>query len=192
MGSEIVTCGDDISTTQPSIRRAQSFRINSPNKPAVILPGEYLELCTPVDIPPDATLALEPGFDEKIQGPPTCWPEAQEVAWVGNHIHLINNANDPVIIPKHAHVWQVHPAINLTCDNHDPSPQTAVLPHHHSPIISCLTIMMDYLQTLSLSTRTICYLVHVPNRSSVSTKHMTRCSVQRFQCTMVAVATYRA
>ena len=132
-GSEIVTCGDDIFTTQPSIRRAQSFRINSPNKPAFILPGGYLELCTPVDIPPDATLALEPRFDSKIRGPPTCWPEAQEVAWVGNHIHLINNANDPVIIPKHAHVWQVHPAINLTCDNHDPSPQTAVLPPSPQP-----------------------------------------------------------
>ena len=62
-GSEIVTYGNDISTTQPSIRSAQSFRINSPNKPAFILPGEYLELCTPVDIPPVATLALEPRFD---------------------------------------------------------------------------------------------------------------------------------
>ena len=62
-GFEIVTYGDDISTSQPSIRRAQSFRIHSPNKPAVILPGEYLELCIPVDIPPDATLALEPRFD---------------------------------------------------------------------------------------------------------------------------------
>ena len=62
-GSEIVMYGDDIFTTQPSIRRAQSFRIHSPNKPAVILPGEYLELCIPVDIPSDATLALEPRFD---------------------------------------------------------------------------------------------------------------------------------
>ena len=132
-GSEIVTYGNDISTTQPSIRRAQSFLIHSPNKPAIILPGEYLELCTPVDIPPDATLALEPRFDAKIRRPPTCWPEAQEVAWVGNHIRLINNTNDPMIIPNHAHVCQVHPVINLTHDNHDPSPQTAVLPPSPQP-----------------------------------------------------------
>ena len=56
-----------------------------------------------------------------------------------------------MIIPKHAHVWQVHPVKNLTCDNHDPSPQTVVLPPSPQPN----NLMLDYHDGLFSNTVTV-------------------------------------
>ena len=51
----------------------------------------------------DSTWAIEPRFDHT----PFQWFEHQEIMDPGQRINLVNTSDEPVIIPKNAHVAQI-------------------------------------------------------------------------------------
>lgn len=62
-GSDVIHYGTASKhTTQPAVRRTQSFLLRNPQR-TVILPGEYVQLDTPCDSDPDTLWALEPRLD---------------------------------------------------------------------------------------------------------------------------------
>ena len=106
-GLEVVTYGASTDGDNLNcIRRSQAFLLRAPNQQSVILPGEYMELGTPCDLPADTTWALEPRYDTKSNSPSVSLSKAQEVLSVDCNLWLINNTNEPVLVPRHAHLFQ--------------------------------------------------------------------------------------
>ena len=66
-----------------------------------------MELATPHDSPAEAAWALEPRYDTKSNSSSVSWPKAQEVLSVDHNLRLINNTNEPVVVPRHAHLYQI-------------------------------------------------------------------------------------
>jgi hypothetical protein len=113
---EVVINGEDIVRYGPvqqdakssSVRRAQAFLLRGPERQTVILPGEFLELQTPVDSEPDTLWALEPRFDTRsIPDADHLWPPLQEVKAVDHSVRLPNDTDTPVLVRKHQHVCQI-------------------------------------------------------------------------------------
>ena len=108
-GSEIIQYGG-YGTQRASARRTQSFLLRGPPQRSVILPGEFIQLRTPMDSDPDSVWALEPRVDSPSNHnvkPERAWPPVQEVVSVGNTIRLTNDTDIPILIRKSEHLCQV-------------------------------------------------------------------------------------
>lgn len=91
------------------VRRAQSFVLRGPAHRTVILPGEFILLETPKDVPSDIICAVEPRFDNASPN----WIIPQEIQTVDHTVSLKNVTTEPVIINKNAHVCQIRSVINV-------------------------------------------------------------------------------
>lgn len=115
-------CDDIFYGNQPSnsksttnrVRRAQSFILRSASKSCTVWPGCFVELNTPSDIDPDATLAVEPhvGLNRSSQ-----WPRPHIIESVARKVRIVNDTSEPQTIRKHEHLCQAHLTCKLTKDN---------------------------------------------------------------------------
>ena len=146
-GSKIVTYGVKHDTS-PSVRRTQAFLLRSPPQQTVILPGDYIQLETPLDCDPDTMWAMEPRFDCPVNDNKkdnNAWPKQQEVASVDHSIRLLNNTVDPILLRRGEHICQVR-EINTVHDNksspvvHAPSTPPVV---PHKPYSASVTLNPD-------------------------------------------------
>ena len=87
-GTEVISYAQ-AKVLESSIRRAQSYTLAAPSQQTVILPGEFVNLKTPQDAPPDELWAIEPRFDSPLNNQSeitTAWPAPHVVASVANII----------------------------------------------------------------------------------------------------------
>ena len=141
-GKEIVHYGKTADTTA-SIRRTQSYVLRSPHK-LTVLPGEFIELCTPDESPPDATWALEPRHNapsNHLIKPEKAWPYAQEITSVGRILRVTNSTSDPILLKRHEHICQVRPVICSTVE--DVSCTLAPSPKKVAPYSSAISVDPD-------------------------------------------------
>ena len=155
---QIILKGLEVVTYEPStesdkltrLRCSQAFLLRAPNQQSVILPGEYIELATPRDSPADAAWALEPRYDTKSNSSSVSWPKAQEVLSVDRNLRLINNTNEPVVVPRHAHLCQIRQvstvpsSLPTTTQIGASQPQTYLSKHTHpSPFSDNISVNPD-------------------------------------------------
>ncbi|CAH3041846.1 unnamed protein product [Porites lobata] len=100
-GSDVIHYGTASKhTTQPAVRRTQSFLLRNPQR-TVILPGEYVQLDTPCDSDPDTLWALEPRLDCPSNTPlkaEGAWPPPQQVLSVDHAVRIINTTDSPILL----------------------------------------------------------------------------------------------
>ena len=132
-------------------RRSQSYVLKAPAHQSVVLPGDYVEVLTPADVPQDTEWAIEPRFDSSINAKidaALAWPAPHITTSVGHGIRLTNTTKDPIVIKRYEHFCQIRPIIDAmpavesnqsvigqACKptSHDASPfsvSVAVDPHH--------------------------------------------------------------
>ena len=91
-----------------NVRRTQSFVLRGPDKSCVILPGESLALPVPHCSESVVDWAVEPRSDSKCT-----WVKPSIITSEAGLISITNVHDEPVLIPKHAHVCQVTSVINI-------------------------------------------------------------------------------
>ena len=100
-GSDVIHYGTASKhTTQPAVRRTQSFLLRNPQR-TVILPGEYVQLDTPCDSDPDTLWALEPRLDCPSNTPlkaEGAWPPPQQVLSVDHAVRITNTTDSPILL----------------------------------------------------------------------------------------------
>jgi hypothetical protein len=109
-GSEVIHYGPSQATTASSIRRTQAHLLRSPSRQTVLLPGEYVEVTTPVECEPDTTWALEPRFDSPVSHTfksSKTWPPPQEVESIDHSIRISNTTEDPIMLRRGEHFSQI-------------------------------------------------------------------------------------
>jgi hypothetical protein len=110
-GTDVVKYGpqkDKVATA----RRAQSFLLRSPKQQTILLPGDFVQLKTPSQAPPDTTWALEPRLDTPLNvglEPDKAWPSPQEVCAVNDTIRLANVTDEPILLRRGEHLCQIRP-----------------------------------------------------------------------------------
>ena len=107
-GSDVISYGSQPEST-PSVRRAQAHVLQSPVKTG-LMPGEFIQVSTPKDLPPDSSVAIEPHFDaphSRSTDDGVMWPCPQELSTVDHNIRLLNDTRGPIRLSKHQHVCQV-------------------------------------------------------------------------------------
>ena len=77
--SEIVHYGSTEGVYPPYIRRTQAF-LHLNQHSAVVLPGGYIQVPTPIDVEADAAWAVEPCLESLHVKPEKTWPPPQEVS----------------------------------------------------------------------------------------------------------------
>jgi hypothetical protein len=92
------------------VYRSESYLLRAQHK-QVLLPGDYLELPTPADLPSDGIIAVEPRCDTSNPD----WPLPSITSSVDGKIRLVNTSLEPVSLSKHQHIAQ----IRHTCDPMD-------------------------------------------------------------------------
>ena len=84
-GTDVVQYGTPVKVTPHSTaRRTQSFLLRSPQQ-TVVLPGDYLQLTTPLESDPDSLWALEQRLDSLAnlpRKPAAAWPQPQDFPWI--------------------------------------------------------------------------------------------------------------
>ena len=108
-GSEIIHYGPQ-PNQGASIRRTQAFLLRSPPRQTVVLPGQYVELKTPMESHPDASWALEPRVDSPVNTHSmshNAWPSLQEIQSIDHSIRITNNTVNPVLLRRNEHLCQV-------------------------------------------------------------------------------------
>ena len=101
-GSDVISYGSQPEST-PSVRRAQAHVLQSPVK-TVLMPGEFIQVSTPKDLPPDSSVAIE---HSRSTDDGVMWPCPQELSTVDHNIRLLNDTRGPIRLSKHQHVCQV-------------------------------------------------------------------------------------
>lgn len=100
-GSDVIHYGTASKhTTQPAVRRTQSFLLRNPQR-TVILPGEYVQLDTPCDSDPDTLWALKPRLDCPSNTPlkaEGAWPPPQQVLSVDHAVRITNTTDSPILL----------------------------------------------------------------------------------------------
>ena len=129
-GKNIVSYGA-ATTRNVSIRRAVLLR--APPKQTVIMPGDYLELALPSELPADDTWALEPRLDSPLNAQSdsfTAWPPPQEITAVSNKLCVVNTTGSPIHLRRSEHVCQVRVIMPATPQSPFPSPLTTPVQSH--------------------------------------------------------------
>ena len=113
-GSEIVYYGS-ASQTHGNVRRTQAVLIRAPHKQTVLLPGDYIDLKVPADIPVDSEWALEPRLDSPCNriNPDRPWPPPQNIQSVGDTLRVTNSTEDPILLKKDEHIAQIRATIPI-------------------------------------------------------------------------------
>ena len=101
---------DNKGRCDPMVRRSVSHVLKAPSSRSVVLPGESLEVKTPENVLVNSAWAVEPRFDHT----PFQWFEHQEIMDLGQGINLVNTSDEPVIIPKNAHVAQIRQVTTIS------------------------------------------------------------------------------
>ena len=81
---------------------AQSYVLRATCK-EVILPGEFMEVASPQEMPDGVELAFTPRSDAQEQS----WPSPDVTSAVGGVIRIPNTSSEPVLVKKNQHVAQV-------------------------------------------------------------------------------------
>ena len=129
-GKDIVSYGA-ATTRNVSIRRAVLLR--APPKQTMIMPGYYLELALPSELPADDTWALEPRLDSPLiaqSDPFTAWPPPQEITAVSNKHCVVNTTGSLIHLRRSEHVCQVRVIMPATPQSPVPSPLTTPVQSH--------------------------------------------------------------
>ena len=119
-GRDVVQYGPN-SDSMPCIRRAQACLVRAPSHKSVILPGDYLELDTPVPGELHNTVwALEPRLDStnnKSAQICTAWPPPQEIESIGSTLRITDTTTEPIVVKRSEHLCQVRPVVSEVQDN---------------------------------------------------------------------------
>ena len=131
-GAEVVQYGAQHSQSA-SIRRTQAYLLRAPPKQTVIMPGDYVELKTPIESEADALWALEPRADCPSNQPDKVlhmWPAVQEIQSIDHVLRVPNTTPEPIILRRGEHFCQFRP---VTTDI-DVSAQTSLPSSPHGAI----------------------------------------------------------
>ena len=123
-GKDIVSYG---ATTTRNVSIQKAVLLRAPPKQTVIMPGDYLELLLPSELPADDTWALEPRLDSPLNAksdPFTAWRPPQEITAVSNKLRVVNTTGSPIHLRRFEHVCQVRVIMPATPQSPFPSPPT--------------------------------------------------------------------
>ncbi len=87
------------------VRRSQSFLLRA-NEDRIVLPGDFLEVETPVNLQNDIC------FEPRLENP--TWPPPAITTVVNGKIRIPNTSNSPVVIRKNQHVCQAYQTTDST------------------------------------------------------------------------------
>ena len=107
-GTDIVHYGSSRCRSSSATSRRVQAHLCRGSHQTVLLPGEYIDVSTPNTN--DTSWALEPRLDcpiNKQQDPSRAWPPAQVITSIDGQIRLVNTREEPILIPRHAHICQV-------------------------------------------------------------------------------------
>ena len=186
-GLEVVTYGASTDGDNLNcIRRSQAFLLRAPNQQSVILPGEYMELGTPCDLPADTTWALEPRYDTNRTVPVCHCPKLKR-----SYLWTATSG------------WSTTPMSQCWCPDMPICFKSVKCPQSPAPY-QLLTKQMRlntkqiYLNTPApphfltfLSTQMVFYHLNVTRNLLTLTMHTTGCSIHKYLVTMVKVVTFR-
>ena len=120
--SQIVVGDEDVVHYGPqplktaAIRRTQAHVLHCPPSQTVLLPGDYVELKTPIEEVADTEWALEPRIGSpanKNTAYGQMWPAVQEVQSIAHTIRLTNDTSEPIMLKKNEHICQIRPISTL-------------------------------------------------------------------------------
>ncbi|CAB4008750.1 Retrovirus-related Pol poly from transposon opus [Paramuricea clavata] len=148
-GTDVVHYGQPAkSIPHSAARRTQSFLLRSPQH-MVVLPGDYLQLTTPLESDPDALWALEPRLDspsnlsQKLEA---AWPQPQAIVSVDHTLRIPNTTSSPILIKKGEQLCQVRhiipPFPTDPCASPSSTCRTVICPPVHSKPFSS-TVVLD-------------------------------------------------
>jgi len=83
------------------VRRSQSFLIRSDRK-KVIIPGDFIEVKAPTNMPKNTEISFEPRSDSHF----TNWPSPDVTSVIDGLIRIPNNSRDIISVTKHQHIAQ--------------------------------------------------------------------------------------
>ena len=150
-GTDVVQYGTSVKVTPHSTaRRTQSFLLRSPQQ-TVVLPGDYLQLTTPLESDPDSLWALEPRLDSPSnlpRKPEAAWPQRQDIFSVDHAVRITNTTSSPILVKKGEQLCQVRHVVSspitnpCACSINTNSPAISP-PSHNKPFSSSVVIDPD-------------------------------------------------
>ena len=158
-GSDVVHYGRQ-QNSNATVRRTQSYLLRAPAHQTVLLPGDYIELSSPLHSTPDTLWALEPRMDSSANigsKASQVWPSPQEVQSVGHAVRVMNNSLDPIIIRRNEHIAEVR-SIEATSATMPPPPQQPTTKTAVTPFSSAIVCDPD--NAMPLSTRQLFHDLH--------------------------------
>ncbi len=126
-----------------SIKRSQSFVAKARHQ-HVLYPGEYVELQSPL-VEENVPIAIEPRGESIYNN----WIEPTISQCVGGVIRIPNLSSNPVYVPKHQHVAQIHYTSPGT-DNESSFPSTAKPHKLQQPELFSSCVSLDPQNQLSI------------------------------------------